>query len=139
LWPILTVLLLLIQLFWPSRAWMTLLIIVGGIWVIGFAWTFSLARHLFIERALRYGWAQVGDTLEERFTVINESILPALWLEVDDHSNLPDYIAGRVTSIGGNSALEWKTECVADGTAKKSGAEPVAQLFRGKGHEGGRV
>lgn len=112
LWPVLTLLLLLIQLFWPSRAWMTLLIIVGGIWIIGFAWTFSLARHLFIERALRYGWAQVGDTLEERFTVINESILPALWLEVDDHSNLPEYIAGRVTSIGGNSALEWKTEGV---------------------------
>ncbi len=109
LWPVLTVLLIIIQLLWPSRAWMTLLIILGGIWVIGFAWTLTLARRLYIDRALRYGWAQVGDELEERFTIINDSILPALWLEVEDHSNLPDYVAGRVTSIGPTSALEWKT------------------------------
>jgi uncharacterized protein (DUF58 family) len=109
LWPIVTILLLLLQLVWPSRAWMTLLIIVGGIWVVSFAWTYSLARHLFLERALRYGWAQVGDQLEERFIIINDSILPALWLEVDDQSNMPDYTAGRVTSVGGNTSLEWKT------------------------------
>ncbi len=112
LWPVLTILLLLVQLVWPSRAWMTLLIIMGGIWVISFLWTFSLARHLFLERALRYGWAQVGDQLEERFTVINDSYLPALWLEVEDHSNLPDYTAGRVTSVGASASLEWKTSGV---------------------------
>jgi uncharacterized protein (DUF58 family) len=110
LWPVLTAVLILVQLFWPSRAWMTMIIIVGGVWVIGFLWTLTLARHLYLERALRYGWAQVGDRLEERFTVINDSFAPALWLEIDDHSNLPDYVAGRVTSIGSNAALEWKTE-----------------------------
>ncbi len=109
LWPILTALLILVQLFWPSRAWMTLIIIIGGIWIVGFLWTYSLARHLYLDRAMRYGWAQVGDQLEERFTVINESFLPAMWLEVEDHSNLPEYIASRVTSIGPNAALEWKT------------------------------
>ena len=110
LWPILTILLLLLQLIWPSRAWMTLMIILGGIWVLSFLWTFSLARHMFMERALRYGWAQVGDQLEERFTIINDSFLPALWLEVEDSSTLPDYAAGRVTSIGASASLEWKTE-----------------------------
>lgn len=109
LWPIVAVVLLLLQLIWPSRAWMTLIIILGGIWLLCFLWTFSLARHLFMERALRYGWAQVGDQLEERFTVINESSLPGIWLEVEDHSNLPDYTAGRVTSVGANTSLEWKT------------------------------
>ncbi len=59
---------------------------------------------------MRYGWAQVGDLLEERFTVINDSFLPGLWLEVEDHSDLPGYAAGRVTSIGGNQSMEWKTE-----------------------------
>ncbi len=112
LWPVLTILLIILQLLWPSRAWMTLIIIVGGIWVISFLWTLSLARRLFLDRALRYGWAQVGDQLEERFTVINDSFFPALWLEVEDHSNLPDYAAGRVTSIGPSAALEWKTEGV---------------------------
>lgn len=112
LWPLLVILLGIVQLLWPSRAWMTLIIILGGIWVISFAWTLSLARHLFIDRALRYGWAQVGDQLEEKFTVINDSFLPGMWLEVEDHSNLPDYIAGRVTSVSPNSSLEWKTEGV---------------------------
>jgi uncharacterized protein (DUF58 family) len=89
---------------------MTLLIIMAGTWLLSFFWTLSLARHLFLERKMRYGWAQVGDQLEERFTVINDSFLPGLWLEVGDHSNLPDYTAGRVTSIGASQSLEWKTE-----------------------------
>ena len=110
LWPVLIILLLLLQLFWPNRAWSTLLIIMAGSWLLSFFWTLSLARKVFIDRKMRYGWAQVGDQLEERFTVINDSALPGLWLEVQDHSNLPDYTAGRVTSIGGNQLLEWKTE-----------------------------
>jgi uncharacterized protein (DUF58 family) len=110
LWPILTILLLLLQLLWPSHAWSTLLIIMAGSWLLAFLWTFLLARNVFMDRKMRYGWAQVGDRLEERFTIINESSLPGLWLEVDDHSNLPGYTPGRVTSIGGNQTMEWKTE-----------------------------
>ena len=109
LWPILTILLLLLQLIWPSRAWSTLLILMAGSWLLSFFWTRSLARGLFLERKMRYGWAQVGDQLEEQFTIINDSLLPGLWLEVEDHSNLPDYAAGRVTSIGANQSMEWKT------------------------------
>ena len=63
-----------------------------------------------MDRQMRYGWAQVGDQLEERFTVVNDSSLPGLWLEMEDHSNLPGYTAGRVTSIGANQSMEWKTE-----------------------------
>ncbi len=110
LWPVLACLLLLLQLIWPNRAWSTLLIIMAGSWLLSFFWTFSLARRIFMDRKMRYGWAQVGDQLEERFTVFNDSFLPGLWLEVDDHSNLPGYIASRVTSIGGNQSMEWKTE-----------------------------
>lgn len=110
LWPVLALLLAALQLIWPNRAWSTLLIILAGSWLISFLWTLSLARHLFLDRKMRYGWAQVGDQLEERFTVVNDSTLPGLWLEVQDLSNLPDYTAGRVTSIGPNQTMEWKTE-----------------------------
>jgi uncharacterized protein (DUF58 family) len=110
LWPALAILLLLLQLIWPSRAWSTLLVILAGSWLLSFFWTLSLARKVFMDRRIRYGWTQVGDQLEERFTVTNDSFLPGLWLEVDDHSNLPDYTAGRVTSIGGNQSMEWKAE-----------------------------
>ncbi len=112
IWPVLGVLLLLLQLIWPSRAWSTLLVILAGSWLLSFFWTLSLSRKIFMDRRIRYGWTQVGDQLEERFTVTNGSSLPGLWLEVDDHSNLPGYTAGRVTSIGGNQSMEWKTEGV---------------------------
>ena len=110
LWPLLAVLLLVLQIIWPAQAWTTLFIILAGSWLLSFFWTFSLARGLFMERRLRYGWAQVGDRLEEHFTVINKSFLPGLWLEVYDHSDLPGYTAGRVTSIDGDQTMEWKSE-----------------------------
>ena len=110
LWPSLAIMLALLQLLWPNRAWSTLLIIMAGSWLLSFFWTLFLARRLFMERQMRYGWAQVGDLLEERFTIFNDSSLPALWLEVEDHSDLPGYTAGRVTSIGANQSMEWKTE-----------------------------
>ena len=110
LWPGLATLLLLLQIIWPNRAWSTMLIILAGSWLLSFFWTLSLARRLFMDRKVRYGWAQVGDRLEERFSIVNDSFLPGLWLEVEDHSNLPGYTAGRVTSIGGNQSMEWKTE-----------------------------
>lgn len=110
LWLVLSIVLVLLQLLWPDRVWTTLLIILGGSWLVGFFWTLSLARHLSLERRMRYGWAQVGDLLEERFTVTNDSRLPALWLEVDDHSDLPGYAIGRVTAIGPNQSMQWKTQ-----------------------------
>ena len=98
IWVVVSGLLVVLQLFWPSRAWTTLLITIGGTWLAGFLWTLALGCSLSLRREMRYGWAQVGDHLEERYTITNHSILPALWLEVEDHSNLPDYISGRVTS-----------------------------------------
>lgn len=110
IWVVVSGLLVVLQLFWPSRAWTTLLITVGGTWLAGFLWTLALGCSLSLRREMRYGWAQVGDHLEERYTITNHSILPALWLEVEDHSNLPDYIRGRVTSASTLETLNWRTE-----------------------------
>ena len=90
---------MILQLFFPNRTWMTLLIIIGGTWLISLLWTFILGHGLSLEREMRYDWAQVGDVLQERYTVYNDSFLPAIWLEVQDHSTIPDYQTGRVTSI----------------------------------------
>lgn len=109
LWPAITALLLLLQLFWPARVWMTLLLILGGGWLTGFLWARSLQRGLRLRREMRYGWAQVGDRLEERFTVFNSGWAPALWLEVEDRSTLPHYEVGRVTAVGGYTQAQWKS------------------------------
>ena len=56
---------------------------------------------------MRFGWAQVGDRLEEQFVLENLSFFPAIWLEIRDHSTLPDYSASRVTGMEGQSSREW--------------------------------
>ena len=109
-WVAVSGLLVGLQLFWPSRAWTTLLIILGGTWLVAFLWTMALGRRLSIKREMRYGWAQVGDALQERYTLYNDGLLPAPWLEVQDHSNMPDYQTGHVTGINGREILGWRTE-----------------------------
>ena len=110
--PILTALLLFLEIVTPSKIWVTLLIGLGGAWLIGYFWVRALAHSLSLTREIRYGWAQVGDRLEERFTVVNDSPVPAIWLEVEDHSSLPDYYPSRATGVGGYSTSQWHTDGV---------------------------
>jgi uncharacterized protein (DUF58 family) len=108
--PILVVILLLIQLAYPSKPWEMLLVGLGGAWLVGYLWARALARNLSLTREMRYDWAQVGDRLEERFTVVNNSFFPATWLEVDDHSNIPGYEPTRATNVGSYSINRWITD-----------------------------
>jgi uncharacterized protein (DUF58 family) len=88
---VLAVLLILLQLVSPHRAWIILLCGVGGMTLAAYLWARSLASSARVTRSLRYVWAQVGDLLEERFALHNQGKWPVLWAEVDDESNLPDY------------------------------------------------
>lgn len=110
LWPGLAIVLLILQVLWPDKTWTSLLGILGGGWLLAWLWVRSLARSLRIEREMRYGWTQVGDRLEERFTVSNTGWAPAVWLEVRDHSNLPAYTASRVTAVGAEDITQWRTQ-----------------------------
>lgn len=104
--PIAVSLLLILQVVDPSRVWKTLLVMLGGAWLVGYLWARGLAKNLRLTREVRYGWVQVGDELEERFTVVNDSFFPATWVEIDDYSTLPDYHASLATSVGSNSENE---------------------------------
>ena len=66
---------------------------------------------------MRYGWVQVGDRLEEHFTVENESKFPATWIEIEDHSTLPGYNTSLATGVDGLSANQWNQS----GTCKRRG------------------
>lgn len=109
LWLAMLPLLLGLQLAFPSKVWMILLVGLGGAWLVAYIWARMLAAGLRLEREMRYGWANVGDRLEERFTLINKSLAPALWVEITDFSTLPGYSASRVTAISGESRYSWKT------------------------------
>jgi uncharacterized protein (DUF58 family) len=110
--PVMVVILLIVQLTYPSKVWTMLLIGLGGALLISYLWARSLARKLSMKREMRYEWAQVGDRLEERFTVRNDGFFPATWLEVFDHSNIPGYQPTQATSVGGNSTSQWIMEGV---------------------------
>jgi uncharacterized protein (DUF58 family) len=71
------------------------------------AWAWQMAKHVRATRRLEARWVQVGDMMEERFTIWNGSALPVSWAEVTDHSNVPGYNADTVRSVDGNADLQW--------------------------------
>ncbi|MGE5265294.1 MAG: DUF58 domain-containing protein, partial [Acidobacteriota bacterium] len=115
--PVFIILLFILQLLVPSQGWMMLLVALGGTWLIAFLWARALARHLSLVREMRFGWAQVGDSVEERFTLVNTHWLPALWVEIRDRSTLPGHAASRATGVGGDSENRWtiKSTCTRRG------------------------
>lgn len=110
--PPLIALLIGAELLWADRVLMVCLVALGGVWLFEFVWAKSLARTLRFKRELRYGWAQVGDQLEERFTLSNSGYLPALWVQVTDHSNLTGYNANVATGVAGTSENVWRNKHV---------------------------
>lgn len=110
IFPAIAALALFMQILDPSRVWIILLIGMGGTWLVCWWWVRGLARSLRFEREMRFGWAQVGDRLEERFTLTNEFLLPATSVTVRDHSDLPDHHASVATGVDGRSTSQWKVQ-----------------------------
>jgi uncharacterized protein (DUF58 family) len=108
--PLLVGLLILLQLLVPYKGWMILLVGVGGAWLVSYLWARSLARGLNLTREMRYGWAQVGDQLQERLTLTNHGRFPAPWVAVIDRSTLPGYQVSRVLGVGERAQMHWFEE-----------------------------
>lgn len=108
IFPVIGLIALILQIIDPSRVWVILLIGLGGAWLVCWWWVRGLARSLQFKREVRYGWAQVGDRLEERFTLTNKFVLPATWVAVHDRSTLPDHRTSVATGVDGNSTSQWK-------------------------------
>lgn len=115
--PIIVLILIIAQLIDPYKGWMILLIGFGGALLVSYLWVRSLADHLAIKREMRFGWIQVGDRLEERFTLTNDGLFPGLWIEIHDRSTIPDYNPGRVASVSAKEKTQWKTR----GTCNRRG------------------
>lgn len=110
--PFLVAILLLLQFIDDYRGWRILLAGLGGAWLIGYLWARSLAQGIRLRREIRFGWAQVGDRIIERFTLRNTSRFNALWIEVVDHSTLPSYNASSVVTVEGDKTIKWFKEAV---------------------------
>ena len=109
--PIIVGLLLFVHLIAPFRGWFILFIGLGGTWLVSYLWARSLLRGLHLVREMRFGWVHVGDQIRERYRLDNVGWAPALWVQLHDHSTLPEYQVSRVLSMGGGrSVLRWFTE-----------------------------
>jgi len=108
--PVLIGVLTLLQIFSPAPAILYVLCVLLGTFGVSYYWAVQLRDHVSIERERRYGWAQVGDVIEERFTLANEAPVPVLWAEIQDHSTLPGYTATRVAAADAHGHTRWSTE-----------------------------
>jgi uncharacterized protein (DUF58 family) len=110
--PWLTLGVLVLQWLDPSKIWQALIVLLGGLLLVAGFWAWSLKGNLRLTREVRFVWAQVGDALEEQFTLTNDGLAPGTWVEVIDHSTLPGYSAARATGSEGNSTNVWRTKGV---------------------------
>lgn len=103
---------LLTAVFLPDPVWNTLLIGIGGMFLIAFFWARQLAKGLYGGRQVQFSWVAVGDVLEEQFWLINHSMVPALWVEVLDEANVPGYRPATVRSVSNDNEIRWRETAV---------------------------
>ena len=101
------VLLLVVRYLAPSRIWTGLLVIALGTLAVSAWWMLQLARWMDVRRELRAAWMQVGGLVEEKFTLINKARVPALWVEVVDHSDIPGYSASAIRAARARETVRW--------------------------------
>jgi len=69
-----------------------LMIVMGGIW------TYFSISGVKLRRTVRGIKQQLGQVLEERYELINQSRIVKIWIQVDDKSDLPQSNGSRVMS-----------------------------------------
>ncbi len=110
-WPLVVLVLLLInQLLAPHPAWITLILVIAGLYGVGWLWVRQLARGLALARTREGSVLVAGDVLTENFTLHNHGPVPLLWAELRDASTLPGYTASRVVACAGSSRTTWSAQ-----------------------------
>mgnify|MGYP000870380153 FL=1 len=104
------VVLLFLQVFSPAPPILTLLLGMAGVLLVGYIWVRQLSRGVSLQRKRRYGWAQVGDLIQERWILHNDAWVPVLWAEIQEHTDMAGYDASRAIGLGAMSSVTWTTE-----------------------------
>jgi uncharacterized protein (DUF58 family) len=101
-----------------------------------YAWVRYQMPRIQVVRRVENEWAQVGDRLQESWVLRNPTWLPLLWLELDDESELPGYVARRVVASGPFSTTNWVTEAICArrglyslGPLRLRGGDPFGMFF----------
>lgn len=86
---------------------------IGLVLILAYFWTRANLNGLLLRRHTRGNRWQVGQLLEERFTIENHSLLPKIWLQLADESTLPGHKVSAVVNVPGRDTRSWmvRTEC----------------------------
>ncbi len=91
----------------------TLAYLLGLLLILSFVWAWINLNSVHLSRLTRVRRTQVGRPLEERFTVRNTTIVPKLWLEVRDYSDLPyHYSSHVVNNLGSRQSYSWRVTTI---------------------------
>ncbi len=82
------------------------------LFILSWLWARYSLRKLIFHRNTISGRVQVGETFEERLMLDNTSVLPKLWVQIADGSDLPGHRTGYVASMGGRKRAMWKARTV---------------------------
>ncbi|MYE05980.1 MAG: DUF58 domain-containing protein, partial [Chloroflexi bacterium] len=77
-------------------------------------WTWSSGQGVRVRMSRSRDRVQAGESIIERFEVINDSAIPKLWLEVEEASDLPGHTAQFVTSLGRSGHRNWRVQTQCD-------------------------
>ncbi len=95
------------------RLFYNLAYLMGAVIGVSYFWSRANITRLQIVRQTPSHRSQVGQVAEERFLVRNTSRLPKLWVEVRDHSDLPDHSASWVVnSLAGHRSRGWAVRTI---------------------------
>ncbi len=86
--------------------------VLGGVTLGSLIWARLNLSGVAITRATRTNSLQVGQIFEETLTLTNENLLPKLWVEVRDRSNLPGHRTSCVMSLGSKQQKSWRVRTV---------------------------
>lgn len=88
-----------------------------GLLLLAYVWAWSNVRGVHVQREIGTHRAQVGEEARERLVLDNRWPLPKLWIEVEDHSDMPLHAAGFVAYLPARSSRRWtvRTPCTLRG------------------------
>lgn len=66
---------------------------------VSWAWTVWVANRISLERSTRELRANVGDVFEESYKILNQSNLPASWIEIINQSKIPFAAGSRLLTL----------------------------------------
>jgi uncharacterized protein (DUF58 family) len=84
---------------------------------LSYVWAWLNLRGLQVQRETFTHRTQVGEQARERITIRNIWPLPKLWVELQDHSNMPQHGSGFVTYLPAHDRKRWvsRTPCTMRG------------------------